>query len=255
MISRKTNVGSKVRTSDIPLDRIERVSLPNDAIENQVDELRKLGEAVHASDRCARTTIYEALAGAARFHVANSFRRDELRGFYRDSGIRPPNEHAAIHLQLLPIIKLILGLRDDVRKGLRSQPETRERRRLQKQGSDYAMALAFALSKGADPSDIVAFFDRPAMGIVEAASRYRGARQEHGAKRPATDPLAFLRKDPPIASFALDVLPLAINGPVALILERNDAAWVVRAAVGELPAIRRLMGSVKKTPEARVRGG
>jgi len=109
------------------------------------------------------------------------------------------------------------------------------------------MALAFVLSKEPDPSGIAAFLDQPTMGIVEAASLYRHPTPGHRAKRSGADPFTHLRSDPPIASLGLDTLPFAVNGPIALILERNDVAWLVRAAVKELPAIRRLISSVKQT--------
>jgi hypothetical protein len=243
---KSNNRDEKARTSDIAGDRDEEIGLANDTIESQADELRKLGHAVHASNQRTRAVIYEALAGAARFWTANRLRSDELREFYRNSGVRPPKEEAALHLQLLPTVKLMLGLEDVSRRAVRNKSQDQTRRGLQKQASDYAMALAFALSEEPDPSGIVGFFDRPALGIVEAAALYRKGRRGHRTKLAAADPFVALRSKPPIASFGLEVLALPSNSPIALIVERSDGAWVVRAAVEELPAIRRLMGSVKK---------
>ena len=242
---KSNNRDEKVRTSEIPVDRDEEMGLANDTIESQAGELQKLGQTVHASNQRSRAVIYEALAGAARFWTANRL-SDELREFYRNSGVRPPKEEAALHLQLLPTVKLMLGLEDVSRRALRNKSQDQTRRGLQKQASDYAMALAFALSEEPDPSGIVGFFDRPALGIVEAAALYRKGRRGHRTKLAAADPFVALRSKPPIASFGLEVLALPSNSPIALIVERSDGAWVVRAAVEDLPAIRRLMGSVKK---------
>src|SRR5207248_8264968 len=105
---KSNNRDEKVRTSEITVDRDEEIGLANDTIESQADELRKLGQAVHASNQRSRAVIYEALAGGARFWTANRLRSDELREFYRNSGVRPPKEEAALHLQLLPTVKLML---------------------------------------------------------------------------------------------------------------------------------------------------
>lgn len=245
MISMKANLADKVRTSDIPLYGAEEVGLANDTIESQADELRKLGETVHTANGRTRIIIYEALSGAARFWVANAFRCNELQSLYRNNGIRPPREGAAAHLQLLPIIKLMLGL-DDLRGSVRNEADDRARRSLQRQASDYAMALAFALSEEPDPSCIVNFFSQRTLGVVEAASRYRKTREKDRTTRQAANPLAAFEGKPSIATFDLGALPISSDGPVALIVERANGAWVVRAAIDELTAIRRLSSLVQK---------
>jgi hypothetical protein len=230
----------KVRSSD-PSGATGPGDLPNSTIEHQASELQRLGEAVHRSNNRSRVAIYEALAAVARFSVANSTRTADVRAYLQHMGVRPAREGAPIHLRLLPLLKLVLGVRDGSRGRQKNDGDNATRRSLQRQASDYSMALAYAIEQNVDASEIVEFFNRPGNGIVEAAQRYRRATTRPKRASSQTDIWGRLENLSPMAMISLTDLPNAGCDPLVLIVKPDGDMWAVQATIDDPKAIRDLV--------------
>ncbi|MEI7606821.1 MAG: hypothetical protein WCJ64_05510 [Rhodospirillaceae bacterium] len=162
---------SPFRTSEPP----PPVTGDAQTIDAQVAELRESGNQASLAGERSHAALYEAFQKVLGFRERNIGRIGELKELIAREGLKLTlvGDNAPVNEQIAPFVKLCFGLDDTTLPRETPKEVKMARLKLQKQTSDYIMALSEAVVNDVALDEVAAYFAKLGNGVVSLARKFR----------------------------------------------------------------------------------